>query len=86
MELAQFYMYFPAKLSCQTHHNSTLEHEHKKKNHPEKSSSSNQDEFYTIYGNDIHDTGNAEEMRPSTFNASEGFRNTIRFYKRSREE
>ncbi|GIY36832.1 hypothetical protein CDAR_416351 [Caerostris darwini] len=66
-------MYFPTKLSCQTHHNSTLEHEHKKP-HPEKctySRSSIQDEFFTMYGNDIHDTGNSEEMRPSTFNASE---------------
>ncbi|GIY41707.1 hypothetical protein CDAR_428451 [Caerostris darwini] len=31
----QFYMYFPTKLSCQTYHNSTLEHEHKK-SHPDK--------------------------------------------------
>ncbi|GIY03094.1 hypothetical protein CEXT_389981 [Caerostris extrusa] len=35
------------------------------------SRSSSQDEFFTIYGNDIHDTGNSEEMRPSKFNASE---------------
>ncbi|GIX89050.1 hypothetical protein CEXT_178191 [Caerostris extrusa] len=39
------------------------------------SSSSSQDEFFTIYGNDIHDTGNNLKA----------VRNTIRFYKRSRE-
>ncbi|GIY01801.1 hypothetical protein CDAR_257071 [Caerostris darwini] len=38
------------------------------------SRSSSQGEFFTIYGNDIHDTGNSEERRPSTFNASEDWK------------
>ncbi|GIY79214.1 hypothetical protein CDAR_517251, partial [Caerostris darwini] len=42
-------MYFPTKLGCQTYRNSTLEHEP----HPENSS---QDEFFTLYRNDIPDT------------------------------
>ncbi|GIY07345.1 hypothetical protein CDAR_493391 [Caerostris darwini] len=67
---AQFYMYFPTKLSCQTHHNSILEHEHKKP-HPKKcipeavvrtSSSPSMGMISTT----------SEEMRPSAFNASEG--------------
>ncbi|GIY04899.1 hypothetical protein CDAR_54451 [Caerostris darwini] len=53
-------MYFPTKLGCQTYRNSTLEHEP----HPENSS---QDEFFTLYRNDIPDT----EHEPHPENSSQ---------------